>query len=272
MTSISRLVAFLLIACAAPLIHAVLPFNVYWMPVNWAASAVPVGAVLTLSFWVGLGNWSVLSRLIWGLLGATYAACWTSAAVLLVELVHAPSGTIENQPGLWAATVLQFAFLVAAFGAMFMVMRRWWSLEVASATDSPQASKAQFSVLNLLLLTAAAAVVMTAVRAARTNVEAGGDYQIVVATVLAFTIFFFNTACAAFAALSPSPPQRNSVLVMCVAALLGVAISLASGQDRVVWWLVAGGSLISVIPTGIVLGSLLVVRLAGYRLVPRRES
>lgn len=272
MASISRLVAFLLVSCAAPLIHAVLPWNAYWMPVIWAASAVPVGALLTLSFWVGLGNWSLLSRLIWGLLGATYAACWTSAAVLLVELVHTPSGTIQNQPGLWSATVLQFAFLVAASGAMFMVVRRWWGLEIASSANSPPASKAQFSILNLLLLTAAAAVVMTAVRASRTYVGPGGDYQIVVAGALVFAIFFFNTACAAFAALSPSPPQRSSVFVMCIAALLGVAISLASGQDRVAWWLVAGGALISVIPTGIVLASLLVVRLAGYRLVRKRES
>ena len=247
--------ATLAVLCALPLVQQIIPFNIYWLPVIWAACAFPVGALLTLSFWVGLGNSPLLSRLVLGVVGAVYTAFWVS----LIQVLEAPRHESAN---FWLTQLAQFILLVVVFGGLFMILRKWWRLALVAEPDVQSPSKSQFSVLHLLLLTAAAAVVMAMVRASRAS-----DNAMLVATVLGFSIFFFNTAAAAFAALGQSPPRTNCVLALAVAALLGVAISLASGQDRAAWWLVAGGSLISVIPTGVVITSLLVVRSIGYRLV-----
>jgi hypothetical protein len=204
------------------------------------------------------------------MLGAAYAAVWVVAPDL-VQLHTMPNGFADVNLSFWLFQAFQQVFLVAVFGGMFMVLRIWWSLARSPGSDSQTQSKAQFSILNVLLLTAAAAVVMALIRVSRAPSGIGTDSGMVAATVLGFGIFFFNTACAAFAALSPSPVKRNCVLVLCISALLGVAISLATGQDRAAWWLIGGGVLISVITTAVVIASLLVVRSAGYRLIRRTQ-
>jgi hypothetical protein len=268
---IKLLLAALVVLCATPMIQPLIPFNVYWMPLFWAASAIPVGALLTVSFWVGMGNSPLVLRLILGLVGAIYAALWGCTSIILVQRLNSPSGVTQNQPISWIAHVSQYALLVTVFGGTFMALRRWWRLELAANVDSPSPSKAQFSILNILLLTAAVAVVMALIRVSRTTPTANIGSGMLAATVLGFGTFFFNTACAAFAALSPTPTRRNCMLVLCVSALLGFAISLASGHERVWWWLIIGGAFISVVPTAVVLMSLLVVRSAGYRLI-RKSS
>ena len=265
-TRIRRLVVPLLILCEAPLLSLLFPFNVYWIPLLWATSAVPVGALLTLSFWVGMGQRSPLIRLIWGTLGATYvAAC--SAAPELLNCVISSDDISLGSPRDYLLRVPPYIAVVAIFGGMFMLIGRYWRLVVAADRDSTVTSKSQFSILNLLLLTAAAAILMAMIRESRSAANVQSFYGMIVTTVLGFSIYFCNTACAAFAALSPTPIKRNCALVICVSALLGIAISLASGQDRIGWWLVAGGSLISIVPTAVVLVSLLCVRSAGYRLI-----
>ena len=86
--------------------------------------------------------------------------------------------------------------------------------------------------------------------------------------------FFVNTACAVFATLGFGNVRRNIALVLAVAVLLGVAAAIAMRTDTVSWWLFGGSILIVVVPTLIVLVSLLVVRSCGYRLIrrPRKTS
>lgn len=198
------------------------------MPLFWTASAIPVGALLTLSFWVGLGNPPFVGRVVLGLIGAIYAAFWWCVSTVLVQRLNSPNDVTQT-PYLMVQ-VAQFALLVIIFGLLFLTLRPWWKLECNSELQTP--SKAQFSILNLLMLTASTAVVMALVRASRSD-PAALDSGMIAANVLGFGTFFFNTVCAAFAALCPTSVRRNCLLVLCTSALLGVAISLASGQDRV---------------------------------------
>jgi hypothetical protein len=83
-----------------------------------------------------------------------------------------------------------------------------------------------------------------------------------------FTIFFINTASAAFSALRPGKVKWNVGMVVLVSALLGVAIAIAMRQDEY-WWLFVGSMFIAIIPTVTVVASLLVVRSCGVRLIRR---
>jgi hypothetical protein len=49
--------------------------------------------------------------------------------------------------------------------------------------------------------------------------------------------------------------------------LLGVATAIAMHNETVSWWLFGGSMLIMIVPTMVVLASLLVVRSCGYRIV-----
>lgn len=263
---IRRLVATLLVLCAAPVLALLFPLNVYYMPLLWATSALPLGVIMTLSFWVGLGNRPPLARLLWGMLGAIYVAAWSVAPNLIGYALSSDPNTLGS-PQDYALGIAPYFALVAVFGGMFMLIGRYWSLTQATGEDSKSPSKSQFSVLNLLLLTTIVAVLMTLIRESRNSATSDNILAMLVTAILAFSIFFCNTACAAFAALMPTPIKRNCVLVLCISVLFGIAISLAAGHDRIGWWFVASGPLVSVMPTAVVLVSLLVVRSAGYRLV-----
>jgi hypothetical protein len=83
--------------------------------------------------------------------------------------------------------------------------------------------------------------------------------------------FLINSICAAFAALGTGQIRLRIVLVLTVASLLGIALSLAGRfdqNDMFPWWM-APPMLMTVLSTAIVLGSLLVVRSCGYRLIPK---
>lgn len=263
---IRRLVATLLILCAAPVLTLLIPNNVYYMPLLWATSSLPLGALMTLSFWVGLGKRPARVKLLWGMLGAIYVAAWTIAPSLIVYALSSDPDTLGS-PQDYLLSVAPYLALVAVFGGMFTLIGRYWSLATVNDGDSKSPSRSQFSVLNLLLLTTVVAILMALIRQSRSSATSDSVFAMLVTAILAFAIYFGNTACAAFAALAPTPIKRNCVLVLCISVLFGFAISLAAGHDRVGWWLVANGPLMSVMPTAVVLVSLLVVRSAGYRLV-----
>lgn len=172
-------------------------------------------------------------------LGAIYVAAWSAAPELLNYVLSSDDISLGS-PRDYLLRAPPYIAVVAIFGGMFLLIGRYWRLIVAADRDSIVASKSQFSILNLLLLTAAAAILMAMIRESRSAANVQSFYGMIVTTVLGFSIYFCNTACAAFAALSPTPIKRNCALVICVSALLGIAISLASGQVEL-----DGGSLLA---------------------------
>ena len=83
------LVAVHLCLAASPLVWPLIPLERF-LPALWAVYSVPIGGMLMLSFWVGLGS----SRLVWriavGLAGSGYLALWPTAAVLTLTARQVP--------------------------------------------------------------------------------------------------------------------------------------------------------------------------------------
>ncbi len=233
------------------------------MPLMWAVYTPPAGVMLTLAFWIGLGNASLVVRLLFGVVGVIYI---TAATVTVDALLRLLSGSDER--GEASDVVLQafgVAVALALFSATFMVLRRRWVLLPAFELDSPVAPKSQFSILYILLLTAGTAVVLTLIRSSRDSLGASGGT--IAGNALGFMAFATNAVCASFAALRPAPIGRSCVLVLLVAYVLGIALSFGANYDLASWIMIAFGPVISVLPTAILLGALLVVRSTGYRLL-----
>jgi hypothetical protein len=151
-------------------------------------------------------------------------------------------------------------------------MRRWWTL--ARRPDIPDTTDRglKFSVLGLLILTSAVALVLTLVHASRAEgdrarqIEYGWPW--IASNILGYGSFFVNTVCAAHAVLRPGGVRRNILLVLLISALVGLAVAFATGQSALGWsWIVIGGAAIGVVPTVVVISTLLVVRSCGYRLL-----
>ncbi len=82
---------------------------------------------------------------------------------------------------------------------------------------------------------------------------------------------FVNTACAVPATLQAGSALRSVMMSLLVSVLLGLAVTFSLRHDSFAWWLVAGGTLIAVVPTAIVIVSLLVVRSCGFRLMRKQR-
>jgi hypothetical protein len=263
------LVSALMASCTLPIVGAFLPFSMAWMPLLWATITPPFGVMLALAFWVGLGNAPLLARLISGVVGAVYLLLSLITADVARRLVSGE--TIRSELSAHADEAAGIAVAVALFSGTFMVLRRWWALRPAVAPDAITAPKAQFSILYILILIAGVALLLTLIRASRDSLAAS-DSGMIAESILGFVVFATNAVCASFAALRPAPIGRSCTLVLLVAYVLGVALSFGSNHDRVSWIMIAFGPIISVGPTAILLGSLLVVRSTGYRLLRKSTT
>jgi hypothetical protein len=132
----------------------------------------------------------------------------------------------------------------------------------------PPPRRLQFTLLQLLLLTTAVPIVVVVSRCLYwlRGLEGSSAVNEVLVMVCVFAI---NVVLAASVALGLARPRWRVVTVLLASALLGVAMSWGSNSD---WWLFAMMPLtMSVLPTLIVVCTLLVVRSCGYRLVPLRQ-
>lgn len=256
---------------AAPLLSLLFTPEMHLMILMWATFAVPVGSLMALSFWVGMGRRRLVQRVFVGLAGSAYVALWLFVLEVVLK-IGAPGQQLDSGIVRYLQLSIPYVVIVVLFGGMFMIMRRRWSLEAQTAAHAPTPDGGlRFSVLNLLVISSSLAVVLTLIQASRgeskTLMNVTTTWQTVSSNVLGFGIYFINTACAAHATLRPGNVRRNILLVLLVSTLLGVAISFATRQDLFGWTFVAGGALISVIPTAVVMITMLVVRSCGYRLV-----
>src|SRR4051812_29832115 len=65
-----------LILAAAPMLGLFLLFSEVTLPLRWALVALPLGSVMTLSVWVGLGRTRLLWRTAIGMAGGFYLSFW----------------------------------------------------------------------------------------------------------------------------------------------------------------------------------------------------
>ncbi len=273
------LVIALMTLCAAPMLELVLCVDVDQPGLTWrqlmvsraissALFSVPSGVLLLLSFWVGLGRQSIFKRLLGGVVGAAYVAFWPG---LVAEIAWSSLPPEISYP--WeehATSVLMNLAAVAVFSAAFMTLRTWWQLDPTPSCHAEVTGKTQFSLLAILCVMAGSAVVMAGVRASRNALNEMQEAT-VTTIVVVFSIYLANAVGAMFAALSPHAVRRHCLTALGTSLLLGVAASLATGQDQNEWWFVEG-SLLGMAPAAIVILSLLVVRSTGYRLVRKSSN
>lgn len=272
-TRIRFLIGAHLVLAAAPLLGRFVQFSMQTLPVFWALMSLSLGGLMTLSVWIGLGRSRLLWRIAIGLAASFYMSLWP----FIQESVgmHDSAGmAIYKNASQWIMgylqVVAQFSIILFLFGGTFMLIGLRYNLTtVESASAPPRSGRLQFSMLRLMVVMSVVAVVMSLVRAARLTRGSESTWDWLMMNAIMFVIFFVNTACAAFAASGPGNVKRNVALVALVSILLGIAVAVAWHQDETVWWLFAGSMSLAVIPSAMVVASLLIVRSCGYRLVRR---
>jgi hypothetical protein len=261
---IPLLVAAHMLACTAPLLM-LLP---HWpAPLRIATHAPSLGAMFSLAAWIGLGNSRLMVRVLGGFGATAYLAIWLP---ITIELMNRQ---VVNPHRLFGDYISVLGIHIAYVGTLtlaFLVVQRWWRIERAYDVSVPPTKDwRQFSMLNLLALMVATAIVLTFVQVSRmARLDGPGYWQWATPLVGAIGIFFVNSWLAVRAALSPPPLAPRLVGTIIVAALLGIAIELSMG-NAVSGWSFAIKCAILLVATLIVIGSTLVVRSCGYRLVPR---
>jgi hypothetical protein len=260
------LVASHILLATVPTAGPFLPPDNPYLPLLWALSSIPLGQMLVLSFWVGMGAGRITCRLIIALIGCVYLEAWPALGTALYQAVY---DTPYYGSGFGAGVAMSW-MIVLVIAAVFLVVRRFSELRIApdpSGMQSP--TRVQYSILSILVLTAVVAVLLGLMRSARD--EPG--WPLVAAYALVFVVFLIDVLCAVWAALSPGRMRWRVSLVFLVASLLGALISVILRLPSVAWWLVPGWMLASVVPVAVVIASLAVLRSCGYRMMSKvRES
>ena len=265
---------------AAPLLVLLVPKNnsfAYFIPFVWTVVSIPFGSMLTAAVWVGLGKARWPWRLLGGILFCFYVAIWfvmyePSLNIVPQRLIDVLVSYLETAAG--------FCALVLSVGCSFMVIGRWFELRIPELNTISIKSGIRFSMLQMLLLTSAVAIVLSLLQATRSSggdeVRAESTGHEIVSYAFLFVIEFINSALAVGATLRLGRIIGRVAMVLLVSLALGVAIALGMGLDEDSpwfghnWWLFACSTFIAVVPTLVVVVSMLVVRSCGYRLV-RRE-
>lgn len=169
----------------------------------------------------------------------------------------------------------EMAVAVAVLGGVFLLIGHWFELQRnGSVASSERACRFQFSVLHLLLLMLFASVVLMFLNAARIDLTNGksSNWQLLAAILLVSIVFLTNAVCAVFCTLRPGAIQVYIGLVLIVAFNLAYVLAFAANDEKDRPWTFVGRIVAYVIPTVVVLASLLVVRSCGYRLIRQADT
>lgn len=268
---IPLLVAAHLVACTAPLLMPLVPLEEAYVPLMWALSVPTVGAMMSLSAWIGLGGSRFVVRLLGACGGIAYLAIWL-AVINTVQSRRAFSP--GDLLGSYLTALGMYMGFLTPLAGIFLVARRWWNVKrIYDVGAFPPRDWRQFSMLNILVLMSAAAIVLTFVKISRSAPHASlGTWEWAVTSVVGIGILFANIWLGVRASLGPPPLARRLISAVVVAMLLGVAIAFTLGNDVHSAWVFACSCMMIPFATLIVIASTLVVRSCGYRLVPRTRG
>jgi hypothetical protein len=222
---------------------------------------------MTLGVWVGVGQTRPLWRVAIGLAAVFYLSAFSFIAHFAE--VTEPLSINEWIMG-YLEAVGESALLLLVLGGTFMLIGHRFELALLDPEVAPARNRhLQFSMFQILILMSTVAIVLSLLRLTRAAIgHEPSIWETITVYSFMFVTFLVNAACAAFAALGTRNVKRNVVLVVAVSILLGVAAAIAIYQGMG-WWLFVGSTFIMIIPTTVVLVSLLVVRSCGFRLVAR---
>jgi hypothetical protein len=260
-------IAHLLISLA-PFLASALFTNAIWGYAIHVFIAFQSASLMLLAFWLGMGGGEFLLRLVSVGLAVLMFAAWH----LFTDVIQGRSPLsgwyivryYAVVAGMWGA----FAGLVAAG---FLITRIWLIVVRPLAPDDrPRAHWIKFSMLHMLAAMSLCAVTFALIRVARSEIQgAAGGFAMMAALGLGYGAFFANTLAAAYAALGPKPLAPRIAASLVAAIALGLMLSFAAGHEEYGWQMVLTQLLVFVVATAVIIGSLLVVRSCGYRLIRR---
>ncbi len=255
------------ILAALSLLVMCFQFNEGTLPLFLILSSLPLGSLMTLSVWIGMGQ----SRWWWRLTLGLVAIFYLSGFSLVVDLSFAPA---RLPIGDWMTEYLQktaelTALLLLLVGMFMLIGRRFALLQLKSHTLT-HSGRLQFSMLQIMVAMSTVAIILSLLREVRAaSGHEPSNWETITIYSFLFVTYLVNTVCAAFATLESGQVKRNVALVLVVTILLGIVTAIAMFSDLSEWWFFLGSMLFMIVPTVIVLVSLLVVRSCGYRLVRR---
>jgi len=224
----------------------------------------PFPQLMLLCFWAGMGTSTGGRRLLGTLLGVAYLAFWQTQGSSNMSWVVKYSMMCNIH-------LIGTAFM----GGTLLGMRRWKAelRRVSDSEETTSAARFQFSLLFVLMIITAVAVILGSVLSMQPATSDRNTSASGVAAILLFvTVPLLNLLCAVWATLSIGRVGWRILLAFAVSTALALAFSF---PHSIIWraWspkLMFAWTLFFVaMPTAIVVGSLLVVRWCGYRLVPK---
>lgn len=262
------LVAIHVVLAILPAGAFLVPNDIVFIPLLWAMVSVMYAQLMLLAVWLGLGTSKWTVRMASAVLAVAYLTIW-----LFVGFSIRPDTTAPSYFRLFAS----FCGLILIIAGVFLLLRRKHG-EIRDITGQQVSSRprSQFSILQLLLVTAVVAVLLALIRAATAD-RSGTEFSGLASSVLAFVVFLVTTLIAPWAVLSMGPVRSRVVILLLVALLLGIALALVSLPfnltivSRVWTWYFLAECLILDFLTVIVIVSLLVVRSCGYRLIRKDQ-
>ena len=260
-----RLKALVAFHAAIVVIAHVVATGIQSLPLTWVAAGVFLGQIGLLSFWLAMGTSPLKRRL----LGVVFATAYLSAVNVVWPL------TGENRSSAWVQWFLLLVVvcqvLLWFFAAGLFVVRKWVSrVEHAPDTAMLPSATLQFTVFQLFLLTSVIAVLFGLHRGVgETNSMSGIISWLPLA--LMFVVWLVNLLCALWASLGNGTPWVRVPLVLVTATVLGgFFVTQEETGLQFGWLFYISPILLTLVPTTVVVASLLVVRSCGFRLLPVR--
>ncbi len=245
------LVAVHLVIGMVPAAFALVPDGSLWAYLSGPLFVtIPVSQALLISFWVGMGTSRESWRWQGPILGSAYLTLWTTVGVTFGRTGLG----LEYMPGFFPESFFVYCAIILLYSSLFWSIRRWIAgLRYFSNPPLIPPTRFQFSIFQLVLITAAVAVALGLARIG----------------LLVFVTLLVPLA-VPWATLCMGPAGPRIVVIFGITLLLAIAVPLP--VNVVVpfpewWWLFAAETLSLTLPIAILVVSLLVVRSCGYRLV-----
>ena len=262
-----------LVLAIVPLAMAFVPFDMRTLPIVWALAAITFAQIMLLAIWAGMmPSGKVLHKLFAAILAAAFIAIWQAAAQVLMStqksLAAVVSAYMQN-------TSMILVLLALLSLALFGVSRLMGTIRFLQNEDLHVAEpRFRFSLLTLLAIATAMALLLGLVRIARMDVRSPGEGEGVVDYLLVVVLYGLNTLTTIWATLGQGHVWRRLGVVFLVSFLLGLSFAIAAGHSPYLgtWWFFLSPSVVVIVPTVIVVLSLLYLRRLGFRLVPPRTE
>lgn len=253
-----------LVIAMAPVTLGLVTFSRYSLPYLWDVSSVPFAQIMLLAMWIGLGQGKPLQKLAAAALSATYISFWHA---LGTKLLGGQSRLVE----IFLSECIQMLAILAVLSGVMFCMRRWLGQIQHFADPEPLDASAQtrYSLFTALGMTTAGSLFMALFRISMERGVSESNTAVVAHILLIMTTLSLLLISFIWAALAPGMVHYRISAIGVLAVLLGVSLAISAGHtpEQGGWWMLAGATLIVIVPATIVCGSLLFLRGGGYRLV-----